>query len=121
MEQFWPLRDLKSIDKMMIKIKSSYEKIKVHIFIKPIKDRIKVNALCNSKIGGIYTHFMYIYWIASRFNQSWIENDKSSCHFIEQITIQRISHLYGQLLLINSNISCYLYNIGHNIILGLCV
>jgi hypothetical protein len=38
MEQFWPLCDL-SIDEMMIKTKSSYTKIKVHILTKLIRDQ----------------------------------------------------------------------------------
>jgi hypothetical protein len=44
---------------MMIKTKSSYVKIKVRILTKPIRDEIKVNALCNSKTGYLYTFHVY--------------------------------------------------------------
>jgi hypothetical protein len=63
-----------------------------------------------------YTHFICIYWIASRLNQSWIENDKSSYHFSEQITIQRISRLFMDNHYSSVPIFRYLHNMGHNAI-----
>jgi hypothetical protein len=65
---------------------------------------------------GTYMHFMYIYWIASRLNQNWIENDKSSCHFSEQITIQKISHLFMDNYYLLVLIFRYLHNMEHNVI-----
>ena len=48
-----------SIDEMMVKTKSSYAKIKVRIPSKPIRDGVKIHAVCDSQTGYLYTFHVY--------------------------------------------------------------
>lgn len=57
-EKFHPPRQM-SIDEMMVKTKSKFSQCKIRNPQKPIRDGIKIEALCDSKTGYLYTFHVH--------------------------------------------------------------
>jgi hypothetical protein len=57
-KQFHLLR-MMSINEIMIKIKSKFTKYKICNLKKPIRDGIKIEALCDSRTGYLYTFHVH--------------------------------------------------------------
>jgi hypothetical protein len=93
-EQFYPPQTV-SIDKMMVNTKSKFSKCKIRNPKKPIRDGIKIKALCNSRTRCISIYVSYSYIIKSRPSSSWLKDNECCSDFSKSTSILRLSNYYG--------------------------
>jgi hypothetical protein len=93
-EQFY-LPQTVSIDKMMVKTKSKFSKCKIRNPKKPIRDGIKIEALCDSRTGCIFIYVSCSYIIKSRPSSSWLKDNKYCSDFSKSTSISKLLNYYG--------------------------
>lgn len=112
-DHFYPPR-MMSIDEMMVKTKSKFTKCKIRNPKKPIRDGIKIEALCDSRTGYLYTFHVH-----TSSNQDLVQVGSKTMNVVVTL-VNQLPFKGFQIVMDNyySSISTfrYLHNIKQNAI-----
>ena len=112
-EQFHLLRDM-SIDEMMVKTKSKYNKCKIRNPQKPIRDGVKIEAMCDPRTGYVYTFHVH-----TTANADVLQVGSKTMNVVATLAAQlpfRGFNIYMDNYYSSVPLFRYLHNLGHNVI-----
>ena len=103
-----------SIDEMMVKTKSKFSKCKIRNPKKPIRDGIKIEALCDSRTG-----YLYAFRVHTSSNQDLLQVGSKTLNVVATL-VSQLPFKGFQIFMDNYyssiNVFRYLHNMKHNVI-----